>query len=91
MQLSMKSVQATSRTHSPRLHPHSATSYSSGAGGKCVECGLMEHGTLMRDSKLSEGPVVTVGTRAWCSFVAAALAKGHQAPPREDASWLPDL
>ncbi|RZB17137.1 DUF397 domain-containing protein [Streptomyces sp. F001] len=54
------------------------SSYSNGAGGECVECGLMEHGAVLRDSKLSGGPEVTVGSRAWRSFV-AALAQGHPA------------
>ncbi|GGR40481.1 DUF397 domain-containing protein [Streptomyces aurantiogriseus] len=54
------------------------SSYSNGAGGECVECGLMEHGAVVRDSKLSGGPEVVVGSRAWRAFV-AALAQGHPA------------
>ncbi|WP_425247260.1 DUF397 domain-containing protein [Streptomyces sp. NEAU-NA10] len=54
------------------------SSYSNGAGGECVECGLMEEGAVVRDSKVSGGPVVAVGSRAWRSFV-TALAQGHPA------------
>ncbi len=47
------------------------SSYSGPNGGDCVEVG--ENGTVgavpVRDSKNPAGPVVTVGTDAWQSFV----------------------
>ncbi|MFF4830734.1 DUF397 domain-containing protein [Streptomyces sp. NPDC001315] len=52
------------------------SSYSNGAGGECVECALIDDGAAVRDSKKSGGPVVTVGSRAWRSFV-VAVAQGH--------------
>ncbi|MET7649473.1 DUF397 domain-containing protein [Streptomyces sp. NPDC005486] len=53
------------------------SSYSNGAGGECVECGLMEHRAFVRDSKVAGGPVLIVGRGAWRSFV-AGLAQGQQ-------------
>ncbi|MEV5983468.1 DUF397 domain-containing protein [Streptomyces sp. NPDC052051] len=47
------------------------SSYSNGAGGECVECAVVDQGTLVRDSKRADGPVVTVGAQAWHSFVCA--------------------
>ncbi len=47
------------------------SSYSNGAGGECVECALADEYTLVRDSKGVTGPVVTVQSRAWYSFVQA--------------------
>nr|WSY54600.1 DUF397 domain-containing protein [Streptomyces sp. NBC_00886] len=47
------------------------SSYSNGAGGECVECALADEYTLVRDSKDATGPVVTVQSRTWCSFVQA--------------------
>ncbi|MEV6544824.1 DUF397 domain-containing protein [Streptomyces sp. NPDC051665] len=47
------------------------SSYSNGAGGECVECALADEYALVRDSKGATGPMVTVQSRAWCSFVQA--------------------
>ncbi|MFI7504697.1 DUF397 domain-containing protein [Streptomyces sp. NPDC049687] len=66
------------------------SSYSNGAGGECVEFGLMDHDAVVRDSKMSGGPVVTVGNKAWRSFV-GALTQGQPAHRGQDACRLPDL
>ncbi|WP_079052084.1 DUF397 domain-containing protein [Streptomyces regalis] len=47
----------------------SASSYSNGAGGECVEWALANGGILLRDSKNAGGPVVTVESEAWRSFL----------------------
>ncbi|WP_329250531.1 DUF397 domain-containing protein [Streptomyces sp. NBC_01478] len=47
------------------------SSYSNGAGGECVECALTDEYALVRDTKDATGPVVTVQSGAWCSFVQA--------------------
>ncbi|MFF0361430.1 DUF397 domain-containing protein [Streptomyces sp. NA02536] len=45
------------------------SSYSNGAGGECVERALSGEGIHLRDSKDTQGPVITVGHAAWASFV----------------------
>ncbi|MFC8368479.1 DUF397 domain-containing protein [Streptomyces sp. NPDC057239] len=45
------------------------SSYSGGSGTECVECAHADDGTLIRDSKDVEGPVITVGHDTWASFV----------------------
>ncbi|MGY4740875.1 DUF397 domain-containing protein [Streptomyces sp. ATMOS53] len=47
------------------------SSYSNGAGGECVECALMDGGTLVRDSKSVGGPEIAVRSGAWFSFIRA--------------------
>ncbi|MER5210348.1 DUF397 domain-containing protein [Streptomyces sp. NPDC002838] len=47
------------------------STYSNGAGGECVECALADTRALVRDSKCARGPVVTVGSGAWCPFLQA--------------------
>ncbi|GAA5203145.1 DUF397 domain-containing protein [Streptomyces thinghirensis] len=47
------------------------SSYSGGSGTECVECAYAPHRTLIRDSKRSSGPVLSVGTEAWRLFVDA--------------------
>ncbi|MFI6626175.1 DUF397 domain-containing protein [Streptomyces sp. NPDC050528] len=47
------------------------SSYSNGAGGECVECAMTGEYALVRDTKYTTSPVVTVQSRAWCSFVHA--------------------
>ena len=52
------------------LAPHwFKSSYSGGSGTECVECARMSEGTLVRDSKDPNGPMVTVGSVAWESFI----------------------
>ncbi|WP_327429013.1 DUF397 domain-containing protein [Streptomyces sp. NBC_01236] len=45
------------------------SSYSGGSGTECVECSRTDEGALLRDSKVSTGPVITVGSHAWQSFI----------------------
>ncbi|MDX3711258.1 DUF397 domain-containing protein [Streptomyces europaeiscabiei] len=47
------------------------SSYSNGAGGECVECAITGDHALVRDSKIVGGPVVTVQSGPWHSFVRA--------------------
>ncbi|MFI1868095.1 DUF397 domain-containing protein [Streptomyces jumonjinensis] len=64
-----------------RKDPNSAqwlkSSYSNG-NGNCVEVRLAPRAVAMRDSKVTEGPAVTVDTSAWSSFVGAV--KGGALP-----------
>lgn len=45
------------------------SSYSNGAGGECVECAHVTSGTLIRDSKRADGPVVEVAAAPWQVFL----------------------
>ncbi|MFG3161421.1 DUF397 domain-containing protein [Streptomyces sp. NPDC048232] len=47
------------------------SSYSGGNTTECVECAGVPPRTLIRDSKCPDGPVLSVGTEAWRSFVNA--------------------
>ncbi|MPY53349.1 DUF397 domain-containing protein [Streptomyces acidicola] len=47
------------------------SSYSGGSGTECVECARTGDGTLVRDSKHVEGPVVVVPSHAWETFIRA--------------------
>ncbi|MFI6465398.1 DUF397 domain-containing protein [Streptomyces sp. NPDC050538] len=47
------------------------SSYSNGAGGECVECAMADGRALVRDTKNATGPVVTVQSDPWHSFVQA--------------------
>lgn len=51
------------------------SSYSGGNATECVECAYAESGTLIRDSKDVEGPVITVGHDTWASFVQTIRGK----------------
>ncbi|OII69896.1 DUF397 domain-containing protein [Streptomyces sp. CC77] len=51
------------------------SSYSNTSGGNCVEVADDLVGLVpVRDSKVPDGPVVTVSARAWAPFVAAVRA-----------------
>lgn len=50
------------------------SSYSNGAGGECVECAMTDGRALVRDTKNATGPVVTVRSDPWYSFVQAFKA-----------------
>ncbi|MFF9811941.1 DUF397 domain-containing protein [Streptomyces sp. NPDC014006] len=52
------------------------SSYSGGSGTECVECARMESGTLVRDSKLSDGQVLAVPAEAWRAFIRWSAAVG---------------
>ncbi|MFE9728672.1 DUF397 domain-containing protein [Streptomyces sp. NPDC005794] len=45
------------------------SSYSTGDGGECVEVAAKAARVHIRDSKQSDGPVLTVGPTAWAGFV----------------------
>ncbi|MEU4684044.1 DUF397 domain-containing protein [Streptomyces xinghaiensis] len=45
------------------------SSYSTGGGGECVEVATMTDTVHVRDSKNLTGPVLTVSTDTWSSFV----------------------
>ncbi|MDL2079665.1 DUF397 domain-containing protein [Streptomyces sp. GXMU-J15] len=47
------------------------SSYSNGAGGECVECATSNGHTFVRDSKHSDGPVISVTPDAWRHFTSA--------------------
>ncbi|MFC8664148.1 DUF397 domain-containing protein [Streptomyces sp. NPDC057199] len=58
-----------------RAAPESAwfvSSYSSGAGGECVEVASWMGATHVRDSKDQEGPIVSLAPLAWAEFVGFA-------------------
>ncbi|MDF6022307.1 DUF397 domain-containing protein [Streptomyces sp. JH34] len=48
------------------------SSYSSGEGGECIEVAAVATHVHIRDSKQSDGPVLTVGVRAWARFLGLA-------------------
>ncbi|MET9722979.1 DUF397 domain-containing protein [Streptomyces zaomyceticus] len=50
------------------------SSYSNGSGGECVECSQTTDGTLIRDSKHPEGPVLAVQAKAWSAFIEGACS-----------------
>jgi hypothetical protein len=54
--------------HEPRWFK---SSYSGGNTTECVECSYVANGALIRDSKVSGGPIVPVGREAWQCFVRA--------------------
>jgi hypothetical protein len=48
------------------------SSYSSGAGGECVEIAETLTTIRIRDSKRAHGPVLSVGSEQWAVFVRMA-------------------
>ncbi|MFI8195779.1 DUF397 domain-containing protein [Streptomyces sp. NPDC085942] len=50
------------------------SSYSNGDGGACVEVAAHPAAVHVRDSKVSEGPVLTVAPTAWSAFVEGSTA-----------------
>ncbi|MEE1745004.1 MULTISPECIES: DUF397 domain-containing protein [unclassified Streptomyces] len=49
------------------------SSYSSGQGGACVEVAAHPAAVHIRDSKVSDGPVLTVLPAAWTAFLDATV------------------
>ncbi|MER6749706.1 DUF397 domain-containing protein [Streptomyces fungicidicus] len=47
------------------------SSYSGGNATECVECAFAGSGTLIRDSKRVNGPVIRVAAGPWLTFVRA--------------------
>ncbi|WP_405683427.1 DUF397 domain-containing protein [Streptomyces sp. NBC_00057] len=45
------------------------SSYSSGAGGECVEVAACPGTVHVRDSKDSTGPILSVAAGGWAAFV----------------------
>ncbi|MCX5204208.1 DUF397 domain-containing protein [Streptomyces sp. NBC_00237] len=45
------------------------SSYSGAEGGQCVEVATTPAAILVRDSKVTTGPVVGIGAAAWVRFV----------------------
>ncbi|MET8171936.1 DUF397 domain-containing protein [Streptomyces clavifer] len=50
----------------------SKSSYSSGAGGECVEVAAFPGTVHVRDSKDTAGPVLSVASGGWAAFVGYA-------------------
>ncbi|AWZ08501.1 MULTISPECIES: DUF397 domain-containing protein [unclassified Streptomyces] len=48
------------------------SSYSTDEGGNCVEVATHTAAVHVRDSKVTEGPVLTVAPAAWAAFLDAA-------------------
>ena len=59
---------AASRHHSGGL-TWFKSSYSSDAGGNCVEVAAPAGGVFVRDSKNLDGPVLAATSDAWAAFV----------------------
>ncbi|MFD4901160.1 DUF397 domain-containing protein [Streptomyces sp. NPDC058411] len=49
------------------------SSHSSDQGGACVEVSAHPAAVHIRDSKVTDGPVLTVPPAAWAAFVASAV------------------
>ncbi|MCX4528261.1 MULTISPECIES: DUF397 domain-containing protein [unclassified Streptomyces] len=49
------------------------SSYSGDAGGNCVEVAAHPAAVHVRDSKVSDGPVLTVSPTTWAAFVDASV------------------
>ncbi|MFJ8750946.1 DUF397 domain-containing protein [Streptomyces sp. NPDC102441] len=50
----------------------SKSSYSGAEGGQCVEVAESPGAVHVRDSKQLDGPMLTVGVRAWAGFLGLA-------------------
>ncbi|MFE6934253.1 DUF397 domain-containing protein [Streptomyces sp. NPDC057699] len=48
------------------------SSYSGAEGGECIEVASLATHVHIRDSKQPDGPVLTVGVRAWAGFLGLA-------------------
>ncbi|MFH9671309.1 DUF397 domain-containing protein [Streptomyces sp. NPDC017405] len=55
------------------------SSYSGGNTTECVECAYADVRIRVRDSKCADGPVITVRTSAWRSFL-ESLAQPRPQP-----------
>lgn len=54
------------------------SSYSANANGECVECSERQHAFLVRDSKTSDGAVLSFTHPAWGEFTEALRCGGPQ-------------
>ncbi|MCX4502847.1 DUF397 domain-containing protein [Streptomyces anulatus] len=50
------------------------SSYSNGDGGNCIEVAAHPSAVHVRDSKVTDGPVLTVEPAAWSAFVHGSAA-----------------
>ncbi|MFJ8775396.1 DUF397 domain-containing protein [Streptomyces microflavus] len=50
------------------------SSYSDGDGGNCIEVAAHPSAVHIRDSKVTDGPVLTVEPAAWNAFVHSSTA-----------------
>ncbi|MFE4694226.1 DUF397 domain-containing protein [Streptomyces sp. NPDC056749] len=50
----------------------SKSSYSGAEGGQCMEVAESTDAVYVRDSKHLDGPVLTIGVRAWAGFLGLA-------------------
>ncbi|MFF3097478.1 DUF397 domain-containing protein [Streptomyces cyaneofuscatus] len=50
------------------------SSYSDGDGGNCIEVAAHPSTVHIRDSKVTDGPVLTVEPAAWSAFVRSGTA-----------------
>ncbi|MEU0760152.1 DUF397 domain-containing protein [Streptomyces microflavus] len=50
------------------------SSYSDGDGGNCIEVAAHPSTVHIRDSKVTDGPVLTVEPAAWNAFVHSSTA-----------------
>ncbi|WP_254403951.1 DUF397 domain-containing protein [Streptomyces anulatus] len=50
------------------------SSYSDGDGGACVEIAAHPAAVHVRDSKVTDGPVLTVEPAAWSAFIHGSAA-----------------
>ncbi|MFJ9706997.1 DUF397 domain-containing protein [Streptomyces sp. NPDC101234] len=53
----------------PPAHRWFKSSFSGGSGTECIECTHAGNDTLLRDSKQGDGPIMTVASHAWRSFI----------------------
>ncbi|MFC8272186.1 DUF397 domain-containing protein [Streptomyces sp. NPDC057271] len=53
------------------------SSYSGGNTTECVECTGTTASMLVRDSKWSEGPVLSLGVEAWQTFIGGVVTAGR--------------
>ncbi|MFF4641544.1 DUF397 domain-containing protein [Streptomyces sp. NPDC001389] len=50
------------------------STYSSDAGGACVEVAAQPAAVHVRDSKVTDGPVLTVSPATWSSFLGTTVS-----------------
>lgn len=50
------------------------SSHSSDAGGDCVEVAAHPAAVHVRDSKVADGPVLTVAPTSWSAFLGSAVS-----------------
>ncbi|MEU6169317.1 DUF397 domain-containing protein [Streptomyces tanashiensis] len=56
------------------------SSHSGGNATECVECARTVSGTLVRDSKRPDGPLIAIQSAAWSVFI-EEISSTHACPP----------